>query len=302
MKKKISPVKSPSTKPSVQFDSSPINSSPSVDFCSPDITEYKNPRGYHPKRVVTPDWIKEDPMNAHVCGKVEATDQQKMIDVHFELEVLERRIEYCIDTKHGHPALCVKVREEEGISDITRKEKKLRNNYTFIPPVNVIPGFWVPRIYDKPENKMSKEESKALQTKIKQASLTKSHSQMVTRMHSWNSENPGPNPFFSYADDNDFNSDADDYNMGEDIYSPQKNRKAAQKKKNNRPSRTNSTPTLTPGMPGTIITTIDGVTVIKRKRGRPRKYPLPEDLISISLKSFATDDEDNHTDWEDDLL
>ena len=296
MKNKISPVKSPSPKPSVQFQSSPMNSSPSVDIYSSDPFEFKNSRSYHPKRVVTPDWIKEDQTDPDTDTPIKLVDQEKIADIHFELEVLERRIEDCVDTKHGHPALCVTVREEEGVSDITRKEKKLRNNYTFIPPVNVVPGFWTKRIYDKPENLLSKEESEALQIKIQEStSSTRNHSPMITRMHSWNSDYHTPSPFFSYADDdNEFDSDIEDYNLMED-YSPHKKN---HKKKSSSVSRTSSSNSCHP----TVALAPDGAVVPKRKRGRPRKYPLPDELLSISLLNYATDDSDDKTDWDDELL
>ena len=298
MKKKISPVKSPSPKPSVQFQSSPMNSSPSVEIFPQDPFEFKNSRGYRPKRVVTPDWIKEDQADTENDSSIKLIDQEKMADIHFELEVLERRIEDCIDTKHGHPALCVTAREEDGVKDINRKEKKLRNNYTFVPPVNVIPGFWTRRIYDKPENLMSKEESQSLQIKIQESTnLNRNHSPMITRMHSWNSEYHSPSPFFSYADDNEFDSDIDECNVMEDYYSPQAHRKS-HKKKSGSASRTSSSSSYHPP----IALTPDGTPIQKRKRGRPRKYPLPDDLISISLANYATDESDNNTDWDDELL
>ena len=56
----ILPVKSPSPKPCVQFDSSPMNSSPSVDFFPSEILDFKSSLVVHPKRVVTPDWIKKE--------------------------------------------------------------------------------------------------------------------------------------------------------------------------------------------------------------------------------------------------
>ena len=284
-----SPLKTQKGDDHVLVESSSIGSSPYADLSS--IDQDESPRNaFTPKRVVTPDWVKEEVHFDHKETKKKSVDNEKIADLHFELEVIERRIEYCIDQKHGHPALCVQVREEEGTGEITRKEKKMRVNYKFVPPVNVVPAFWVPRVYDKKENKLSIEESELLKVKINESRNQSGSTQIVTRIHSWGNSNP----VFSYTEDDksEYDYDSNDDDPFEDDEDYERARMKAMKKASQKKHKQQQQPAP--------VFDINGMP--KRRRGRPRKNPLGSSLFSISLVSFATDDSEQDTDWDDNML
>lgn len=266
-------------------DHSGYQSSPSVEFSVPCSSQGSRPISpFRPARVATPEWVEEVPRRTpSPCVKV-TDDISELADIHFELEVIERRIELQIDKKHGHPALSILVRKEEGLNEITRKERKLRSNYNFIEPIRVIPKFWKPRSYDHYSDKLTAEQTEQLEEKIRQAE-TRNHSasKMSTRVHSYNETITQNNMFVSF--DEDFELSEDDY------YYATVTQKPKIKK--------------TPAPPPPPLQDEFG-NIIKRKRGRPRKYPRPEDMknlgpgeVVISMRQYCTDDSDDMTEWED---
>lgn len=266
-------------------DHSGYQSSPSVEFavpCSSSGSRAISP--FRPARVATPEWIEESPHRTpSPCVKL-TDDLTALSDLHFELEVIERRIELQIDKRHGHPALAVLVRKEEGLSEITRKERKLRANYNFIEPIQIIPKFWKPRAYDHYSDKLTAEQTEQLEEKIRQAeSRNHSSSKMSTRFHCPAEPSSPNNMFVSFDEDFEFSED--------DYYYATVTQKPKVKK-----APTHAPPPLQDEF-GNII---------KRKRGRPRKYPRPDDMknlgpgeVVISMRQYCTDDSDDMTEWDD---
>ena len=93
-------------------------------------------------------------------------DLNSMCNIHYQLEVIEKRIQNGDDEEHEHPAMCVQVLNEEGLSEVTNEEKKLRGDYDEIKYDQIKPSFWEPRCYDDEYCELTKNDNRNLQSAI----------------------------------------------------------------------------------------------------------------------------------------
>jgi len=168
------------------------NSSPSFEpIISRSRSASKNPAiPFEKKRVLTPDWECRKEDEQIVCNIKNNEDFEKIADLHHEIEVIERRIEYGLDKDHQHPGLAASIHNISGVTGVSRREKKLRDNYTHIVPVSMRPIFWPDRVWDSKEFLMTEEQTKLLKEKIISSNANPdSSSQIVTRQRSWSTLN-----------------------------------------------------------------------------------------------------------------
>lgn len=102
-------------------------------------------------------------------------DLNSMCNIHYQLEVIEKRIQNGDDEEHDHPAMCVQVLDEEGISKVTSEERKLRDDYEEIKYDKIKPSFWEPRCYDDEYCQLTKNDNKLLLNLINLANDTDSN-------------------------------------------------------------------------------------------------------------------------------
>lgn len=118
-------------------------------------------------KIFTPTWFLtsslEEPKEEYSHIKF---DLNSMCNIHYQLEVIEKRIQNGDDEEHEHPAMCVQVLDEEGLSEVTNEEKKLRSSYEEIIYDKIKPSFWEPRCYDDEYYQLSRNDNRNLQTAI----------------------------------------------------------------------------------------------------------------------------------------
>ena len=130
--------------------------------------------------VLTPDWHASD--DDEKQDKVVDFDQES---VHSMLEVLEHRIQVGDDEVHEHPGMAVSVLANEGVGTVSRKEQRLRENYVTIEERPIVPTFWPRRVYDRPCDLLTANESDDLAAAIEALGTESFTSSMITRRRSW---------------------------------------------------------------------------------------------------------------------
>jgi hypothetical protein len=86
--------------------------------------------------------------------------------LHFQLEVIEHRIQSGEDQSHDHPALSVTLLSTSDFSNLSYRETVFKTHYRQESRAEQIPGFWVGRPWDSPHRRMTGGETAALQTAI----------------------------------------------------------------------------------------------------------------------------------------
>lgn len=67
---------------------------------------------------------------------------------HFDLEVIEHRIQGGDDIEHGHPAMSISALAQFDRNFLSYREKRLKMNYKSIEMPEPRPSFWEARVYD----------------------------------------------------------------------------------------------------------------------------------------------------------
>ncbi|EAY06114.1 hypothetical protein TVAG_349670 [Trichomonas vaginalis G3] len=134
-----------------------------------------------PKRVFTPDWESaEISKSKNECfshdddSDTEPDGYYKNLDdteLHKRLEIFENRIIYGSYKRVLHPAEAINLLQKDMNLVMTKEESEKAERYNQLDEVQIIPSFWEPRPYDKPENMLSSEQSIELTTKIIQSTI-----------------------------------------------------------------------------------------------------------------------------------
>jgi hypothetical protein len=116
-----------------------------------------------PKQPVPTPRQRDQPHAAH-CKSAPLADRktrdfEAISELHFKLEVAERRIQDGLDPVHDHPAMAIHALEDFQFADISAAEKKLKARYVRKQPHEVCPTFWKPRIWDSPDKILTETES-----------------------------------------------------------------------------------------------------------------------------------------------
>ena len=111
--------------------------------------------------VVMPNWHFEGqiPLN-HEPNTF--TSNLGQIELHYNLEVLEHRIQQGDDQFHDHPGQCVNVFLETGVGALTPEEIYFKKGYVLKKPEIIVPSFWPPRVWDNQCITLNPEESEKL--------------------------------------------------------------------------------------------------------------------------------------------
>ncbi|OHT05500.1 hypothetical protein TRFO_26773 [Tritrichomonas foetus] len=108
-------------------------------------------------------------------------------NIHYQLEILERRIQFGEDEEHEHPAMAVEILDKFGISEVTDEERMLRKHYLVKSFEKVKPDFWEPRVYDDEYCRLTQRDNRLLMDAIKSSVPTNEVSIHHTlRKRSWN--------------------------------------------------------------------------------------------------------------------
>lgn len=140
-----------------------------------------------PIDIPMPDWhaapisIDEQPQQPNTY------DINEMIKIHYQLEIIEHRIQVGIDNEHQHPALAIDILKEVGLTNESKKDRQYLQRYEQVNDPLFVPTFWEPRSWDAEEAViLNNEESKSLQDTIKTLGFRDGNvSQFVTRRSSW---------------------------------------------------------------------------------------------------------------------
>lgn len=140
-----------------------------------------NSKLFMPKRVFTPDWESaEASKNSHDSfTRSEDSDSESEgayknlddVELHRRLEVLENRIIYGNFKHMIHPAQAMKLLQSDMNLIFTKAEAERAERYEQQDEPQTIPQFWEPRRYDKPENRLTTEQSNELSIKIIQSTI-----------------------------------------------------------------------------------------------------------------------------------
>ena len=119
-------------------------------------------------RVFTPPWFIENKNNKNIENNKIDLEKilLKMTELHFEIEVIEARIQEGEDEIHEHPAMAQEVHLELGLQSMTKKERQHRNLYELKFEKNIVPLFWEKRVWDKDFYKLDEKESELLKEDI----------------------------------------------------------------------------------------------------------------------------------------
>jgi hypothetical protein len=82
-----------------------------------------------------------------------------MVNVHSQLEVLERRVQDGDDEIHVHPIAIIEILDTEGVQNITQDERDMQNRYLTAPEKDIVPTFWEPRQWDSAATRLTESES-----------------------------------------------------------------------------------------------------------------------------------------------
>jgi hypothetical protein len=152
-----------------------------LDVDSPPVPPIKRKRG-RPRKYPRPDEPEVPVMPSSPSigrPKRQPPADTRSIDVshiiltdfqsqHYQLEVLEHRIQVGDDETHGHPALAVELLPEFDGTTLTYEEHKLKTNYDCQPTDQLIPQFWEHRSWDDTAHKMSPDDSANLRRELSQ--------------------------------------------------------------------------------------------------------------------------------------
>lgn len=142
----------------IRSSSSPNNNGPSSPI-------------FQTRTISTPEWesIHNNADNTENTTPLTLDNEHlgANVEMHKRLEVYETRIVFGL-TKFHHPAYSVQLdtEEEQKPVQFTENEQLRLPNYEFKEIRNKIPLFWQPYPWDKPEHRMTIEESAALQKRI----------------------------------------------------------------------------------------------------------------------------------------
>lgn len=117
------------------------------------------------KRVLTPNDVE--------VGNIEETEEKivlpknyDLIEQHKRLEVCENRIINGVNNKYGHPAFSVKAAEEEENLNLNEAELQKAERYQCLETPQKIPDFWPERVWDRPDDVLSREDSEKMKKLI----------------------------------------------------------------------------------------------------------------------------------------
>jgi hypothetical protein len=86
--------------------------------------------------------------------------------VHFELEVLEDRIQLGIDQVRVHPIMAIAALPDFNPNRLSVSERRKQTQYTEEASHEICPSFWEPRPWDREEDRMSEADSNALRERM----------------------------------------------------------------------------------------------------------------------------------------
>lgn len=155
-----------------------------------------------PKRVLTPDWESsraatpttpepkhfEDDSDEEPETIIE-WNKRDMLDHHKILEILENRIIYGFDDKIQHPAQSIDLIYKGFTVVMSEEEHQKTERYNQENEIHIVPRFWDPRPWDKPDDLLSVEQSDELENKMTLASLP--HPTKLSQLKSSHSSKKG---------------------------------------------------------------------------------------------------------------
>lgn len=150
--------------------SEPLSDDPGVS----DKVEMQREYSFPVRNVKTPVWVKDTDVTSHYTKSesVQCMSHDEMSALHWQCEVLERRINRGRDKEHNHPAMVVEILKTTGVRNITEHEYNRRKRYDNQICREALPDFWqatAPRPWDGTFFKtLTKKESENLQEDIKQ--------------------------------------------------------------------------------------------------------------------------------------
>ena len=167
------------------FDPSIIISNSSKPIREPITHHDLSTNRFEPKPVLTPDW--REPSESLSSNHPHAKFNASIADTHYQLEILEHRIQMGEDPKRDHPAMSLEALEHEGLQNVTKREKERHERYALVQEKHFLPQFWEQRPYDAFYTKLSAEDSAALRGMIiASTSNNASPCAMKTRKRTWN--------------------------------------------------------------------------------------------------------------------
>ncbi|KAH0786180.1 hypothetical protein GPJ56_009857 [Histomonas meleagridis] len=151
-------------------------------------SNYDSSRQYEPKPVLTPNWDKPETNEEETHNPtISECIYDHITDIHYQLEIIEHRIQMGKDEKHDHPAMSLQVLETEGLPNVTKKEKERKSRYMLIEEEHYLPRFWEPRSYDSQYKPLSKEDNESLEEMIRLSLVDDGKTSTIkTRQRTWN--------------------------------------------------------------------------------------------------------------------
>lgn len=163
----------------------PISSSKSIEFSiSPtdiksenkdDIEEIKEEiqpkdsnQDFIEEPILTPEWKVTQTISKNDEKEIVINNEEEK-NIHWELEIIEHRIQFGKDLDHPHPAMAPNVLKNEGLHDVRPREKTRLKHYEQINCVEYIPEFWAPRVWDDNYPKLNHVQSEFLLQEIIEA-------------------------------------------------------------------------------------------------------------------------------------
>jgi hypothetical protein len=87
-------------------------------------------------------------------------------DLHYKLEIIEGRIRDGTDIQNFHPALSITVLNGYDFTKLEVYEKNAKMHYAVREEPQVIPNNWEQRVWDRPNTRLSEEETAELQKRL----------------------------------------------------------------------------------------------------------------------------------------
>lgn len=119
--------------------------------------------------VLTPEWQINQTTSKKESNIVSNSNDKEILlnndeekNVHWELEIVEHRIQFGKDLDHPHPAMAPNILKDEGLHDIRPREKTRSKHYEQINYIEYIPEFWQPRVWDDNYPKLNHAQSEFL--------------------------------------------------------------------------------------------------------------------------------------------